>query len=283
MNAYNSEKFLKEAIDSIYSQTYTDWEIIFIDNCSTDSTSSIAKSYNEKLKYYKTSVNIPLYAARNYGFQFVSGKYLAFLDTDDLWLPDKLEKQVALAESSGSKLIYSDYYVLNQSSNKMKIRHDKVLPSGCILDSLLENYCVGLLTILMEVAFMKENNIGFREDFQIIGDFDIVIKYAKTQHISVVQSPLAVYRIHGGNLSFTESDKTVYELIKWRDDAVNDLNIKSKISLIDEKISYLRVKSYILNGDKYNALKNLKFVKNDKFKLFVAILCPNFLLKKITN
>lgn len=283
MNAYNSEAFLKEAIDSIYAQSYDDWEIIFIDNCSSDTTAAIAKSYDDKLKYYKTDYNIPLYSARNFGFQFVNGKYLAFLDTDDLWLPDKLERQVAMIESTGSKLVYSNFYVLNQSSNKMRPRHNRVLPSGHILDSLLENYCVGLVTILMDVEFMRENKIGFREDFQIIGDFDIVIKYAKTQYISVVQEPLAVYRIHGGNLSFTESDKTVYELIQWREQAVLEKEIKNKINFVDDKIAYLKVKSHILNGEKCKALKNLKFVNEGKIKLLLAILSPDFLLKKITN
>lgn len=283
MNAYNSEAFLKEAIDSIYAQSYDDWEIIFIDNCSSDTTAAIAKSYDDKLKYYKTDYNIPLYSARNFGVQFVNGKYLAFLDTDDLWLPDKLERQVAMIESTGSKLVYSNFYVLNQSSNKMRLRHNRVLPSGHILDSLLENYCVGLVTILMDVEFMRENKIGFREDFQIIGDFDIVIKYAKTQYISVVQKPLAVYRIHGGNLSFTESDKTVYELIQWREQAVLEKEIKNKINFVDDKIAYLKVKSHILNGEKCKALKNLKFVNEGKIKLLLAILSPDFLLKKITN
>ena len=85
MNAYNAELYLEEAINSIYNQTFNDWEIIFIDNCSIDQTCKIAQSYDNRLKYFKTNENIPLGAARNFGLNFVSGKYLTFLDTDDVW------------------------------------------------------------------------------------------------------------------------------------------------------------------------------------------------------
>ncbi len=98
MNCYNGEKYLIEAIDSVFTQTYTDWEIVFIDNSSTDNSAEIAKSYGKKIKYYKTEHNIPLGAARNFGLKFCTGEYISFLDTDDIWLPNMLEEQINAIE-----------------------------------------------------------------------------------------------------------------------------------------------------------------------------------------
>ena len=91
INCYNGEKYLREAIDSIYSQTYVNWEIIFWDNCSTDRSAEIAKSFDHRLRYYCTVDTTPLGAARNLAIKKTKGKYIAFLDCDDLYLPEKLE------------------------------------------------------------------------------------------------------------------------------------------------------------------------------------------------
>ena len=94
MNCYNCSKYLKEAIDSVYAQTYQDWEIVFWDNASSDNSAEIAKRYNNKLKYFHAEITIPLGQARNRAIEKAKGKYIAFLDCDDVWLPEKLEKQV---------------------------------------------------------------------------------------------------------------------------------------------------------------------------------------------
>ena len=91
MNCFNGEEFLCEAIDSVYAQSYTNWEIIFWDNASTDQTASIAKSYDKKLKYFRTSKTTSLGEARVAATKKARGKYLAFLDVDDkkYWLKPK--------------------------------------------------------------------------------------------------------------------------------------------------------------------------------------------------
>ena len=98
MNCYNSDKFLRESIESIYNQTYANWEIIFWDNASIDDSAKIAKSYDERIKYYLASETTSLGEARNLALSNVSGEYVAFLDCDDLYLTDKLEKQVNLMQ-----------------------------------------------------------------------------------------------------------------------------------------------------------------------------------------
>ena len=94
MNCYNGEQFLQEAINSVYGQSYANWEIIFWDNASTDNSSSIAKSYDERIRYHLASKTTSLGEARNFALNKASGIYVAFLDCDDIYLTDKLEQQV---------------------------------------------------------------------------------------------------------------------------------------------------------------------------------------------
>ena len=91
MNCFNGEKYLRQAIDSIYTQSYKNWEIIFWDNASTDSSSLIAKGYDDRLKYFHTQKTTPLGLARNLALVKANGKYVSFLDCDDEYLPEKKE------------------------------------------------------------------------------------------------------------------------------------------------------------------------------------------------
>lgn len=109
MNCLNCSKYVHEAIDSVYAQTYKNWEIIFWDNSSTDSSAEIARSYDERVRYFRGDRTVPLYAARNYALKQARGKYIAFLDCDDIWLPEKLEWQVPMFErDSEIGLIYTN-------------------------------------------------------------------------------------------------------------------------------------------------------------------------------
>ncbi len=110
MNCRNGENYLRDAIDSIFAQTYGNWEIIFFDNASTDSSGAIARNYGEKLHYFHSTQSMPLGAARNAAIGKACGELIAFLDTDDRWLPDKLAWQVAVIRDQPQvDFIYSNY------------------------------------------------------------------------------------------------------------------------------------------------------------------------------
>src|SRR3989338_9505013 len=96
MNVYNAEKYLQEAIDSVYAQTYSDWEVILWDNGSTDNTADIAQRYDTKLRYFHAKTCGSLGRARNYAIAQARGRYVAFLDYDDVWMPQKLDVQIRL-------------------------------------------------------------------------------------------------------------------------------------------------------------------------------------------
>jgi glycosyltransferase involved in cell wall biosynthesis len=200
MNCYNGEKYLKEAIDSIYAQTYTNWEIVFVDNCSTDKSEKIAKSYDgERLKYYKTERNIPLYAARNFGLNYISGDYLGFLDTDDIWMPIKLELQVSyVIENEIDFICTGSYNMINDKSNIIL----STLPNHKInFIKMLERYEINIQTVMLAVS--KINLIKFDDRINIAGDYDFFLKYLHQRNINAyfLENVTVYYRIHDNNLS----------------------------------------------------------------------------------
>lgn len=113
MPSYNTAKFIPETIESVIKQTYTNWELIIVDDCSTDNTDEVVKPFltDERIKYLKNEKNSGAAVSRNYALREAKGKWIAFLDSDDLWLPEKLEKQIAFMEKNGYKFTYTDYKI----------------------------------------------------------------------------------------------------------------------------------------------------------------------------
>ena len=118
MPAYNAQGFIEETISSVIAQTYADWELLVIDDCSSDSTyetvRDIAKR-ESRIKLIKNEKNMGVADTRNRGFALCSGKYVALLDSDDIWFADKLERQIALAEETGADIIYCSYKMVDEN------------------------------------------------------------------------------------------------------------------------------------------------------------------------
>ena len=201
MNCYNGEKYLKESLKSVIDQTYKNWELIFFDNLSKDKSQQILKEFKDKrIKYFKSVEFMNLYEARNAAIKKSSGSLIAFLDTDDIWLKDKLEKQIFVYKNNKDcDLIYSNFYILNEEKKKIKILTKKKLPYGKITQDLLDYYTVGLLTILVRRDVFKKKM--FNPDYNIIGDFDLVLFLSLSSNFLCVDEPLAKYREHKENLS----------------------------------------------------------------------------------
>ena len=239
MNCHNGEKFLSESINSLLSQTYQNWELIFWDNLSSDKSKEVLKSFSDnRIKYYSSDKFLNLYEARNLAIQKSIGKYICFLDTDDLWTKDKIEKQINfLKENQEYKMVYSNYYILDE---KKKIKYKKYtspLPQGNITKSLLKNYSVGILTTCLEKKIFDKLN--FKKEYNIIGDFDFFIKLSQEQKIGCIQKPLAYYRLHETNYSNKKLKLYVNELTGW----------------IKENYSSLKIKGYDLKYQKFYLFK----------------------------
>ena len=172
VNCLNGERYLKKSLDSIYKQTYENFEIIFWNNGSTDQSKLIASSYDNKLKLYSSEDTVPLGMARNRAIREAKGLYIAFLDVDDWWTPEKLEIQIARFSDKDVGLVYGNYKVFNERKQQSYIA-TKILKTNDILtNNLLNNYNVGLITVMVRAKVFDK--ISFDSKYHIIGDFDFV-------------------------------------------------------------------------------------------------------------
>lgn len=120
MPAYNSEKHITDAVQSVQSQTVDLWELIIVDDCSTDSTAAIVSSLaaeDERIHLHRNSFNKGAAESRNTGLKLCTGKYVALLDSDDLWLPYKLERQIDRLEKTEADIVYCSYSIIDQFGN----------------------------------------------------------------------------------------------------------------------------------------------------------------------
>lgn len=148
---YNAENYIGETIESVRNQTYQDWEMIIIDDCSTDNTSVIIKGYadnDSRIKLIKAPQNGGVAKARNLGLEQAQGDYIAFVDSDDLWKPDKLEKQVAFMKEKGGVLSYTDFQKFNTEDGSL----GKVMkcPAKMKANDILKNTAIGCLTVMVD-------------------------------------------------------------------------------------------------------------------------------------
>ncbi len=201
MNCFNGERFLKEAIDSIYSQSYDNWEIIFWNNGSSDNSGEIAKSYDEKLKYFNSKETTSLGVARNLAMEQVNGKYVTFLDCDDLYLPDRLSIQTSLMESNNSVMCYGSWIEINDSGEVVK-NHLIEANSGNFFEKLLYKYNVNFQTLMINTHFLKENKFYFDQELTFSPDFNLIMQIALSNNISSINNYLAKYRVHNQSMTF---------------------------------------------------------------------------------
>ena len=217
INCRNGEKFLNECVKSVLFQSYKNWEIIFFDNKSVDKSLDKIKSFRDpRIKIFsnKSKSFLNLYEARNLAIKKSKGQYITFLDVDDLWKKNKLIEQVKILNNFPAyDIIYSNYHLLNIKKKKFTLRYKKKLPSGLITQELLNDYCVGILTLFIKKKLLIKNKFNSR--FNIIGDFDLVIRLSKKYKIKAIQKSLAVYRLHSNNFSAKNLATYIQELSFW--------------------------------------------------------------------
>ena len=288
MNCYNGEAYLCESIESVLSQTYKNWELIFWDNKSVDKSAEIFKSYKDKrFKYYYASQHTPLYDARNKAIEKSSGEFIAFLDTDDFWAKDKLELQIPFFKDLEVGVVYGNLFIVNEKLNTKKIFLKKKKPRGFILDDLLKNYCTGLVTLIIRKSFLDNYQPVFDNSFHIMGDFDLMIRMSTKYKFDCVEKPIASWRVHGKNESLLYKTKQIKELKIWYEKMISHPIVfnNKNFSNINNKINNLEVINFILENDLKKARLQIKKIPFSlkKIKYLIALLLPNNFVKKFSQ
>jgi glycosyltransferase involved in cell wall biosynthesis len=208
MNCYNSETYLREAIDSVLGQSYENWELIFWDNNSTDKSPDILRGYNdERIKYFKGAETRPLYNARNLALEQCSGDYVGFLDCDDVWVETKLAQQMELAVN-GADIVYGGYSTID-ASGAVKMEESQYLVSGNITNSLFKKNSISIGCILIKRSLLS--GIYFDPYYDLLGDYDLWVKLSLSHQIVAVNSVVEYSRQHGNNTSVKLLDKWLTE------------------------------------------------------------------------
>jgi glycosyltransferase involved in cell wall biosynthesis len=272
INCYNGEKYLKQAIQSVISQTYKNWEIIFWDNQSNDNTSKIVQDFkNSKIYYHYSEKFTNLYTARNLAVKKAKGDFITFLDVDDWWDENKLEMQINVFNYiENIDIVYTNYFFIN--GDKSKIVYGKKSPSGKIFKNLLKDNFIGVSTLMIKSDVF--NKIKFENNFHIIGDYDFTLKAAEFYNFYYIYKPLLFYRWHGNNESIKKEKLKIEELRILYKNLVNQ-NLKTKfikeLNIFFKKINYYEC-LFLIKENKFYLYKlfnyKLNFIQKTKIIIF---------------
>jgi len=212
MPSYNSEQFLAISIDSVINQIFKEWELIIVDDMSSDNSNKIIEEYiktDSRIKLIKLEKNSGPAIARNRAIKEAKGRYLAFLDSDDLWHPEKLSKQIAFMEENEIVFSYTSYYSIAEESGEI---NDQVnIPQKIDYTELLKQNIIGCLTAVYDTkklgkVYMPE--IQKRQEYALW--LDILKRVPSAYGLS---EPLAYYRVRKTSVS---SNKLIASTYNWK-------------------------------------------------------------------
>lgn len=289
INCYNGEKFLSEALESVIGQTYDNWELILWDNQSSDKTADIFKAYKDtRLKYFLAQKHTNLGEARKLAVKKANGEWIAFLDSDDYWVRDKLEKQI-------SAVMNTDFIVCYGGINEVDIKGKtirKYLPSyksGIMIQEQLNQFDINMVTPIILKRAMTENNIDFNGKISASEDYNIFIRLAAKGPVCVINDILGFYRVYDSSLTNQKISKWYVErLITLKELQLENPGIETKLPESFQeayaRARYYKARYYVSIGKKKQARRLMKTISFNRkyYYLYLALLFP-FLWNIIHN
>lgn len=208
MPSYNCGRFVRDTIESVFAQTYTNWELLFVDDCSTDDTESIVKTFiDPRIRFFKNEKNSGAAVSRNWALREAKGQWIAFLDSDDLWEPTKLERQVRFMEENGYKFSYTYYEEMDADGNDTDVvvyGPKKITKTGMFA------FCwPGCLTVMYDASAVGLIQI---EDIKKNNDYAMWLKVCQKADCYLLPEVLAKYR---RGRSGSVSSHSISTMIKW--------------------------------------------------------------------
>ena len=261
--SFNRSTVIARAISSVLNQSYKNFELIIIDDGSTDSTDAVVESFikNDKIKYFRQP-NLGVSAARNLGASKASGDWLAFLDSDDEWHPEKLQNQINfLKENESLKIAYTDeVWIRNGVKVNKKLIHQKF--GGWIFDKCIHQCFIAPSSVILSSNLFFEMG-GFDKDFKVCEDYDLWLKISSLYEIGFISLPLiSKYGGHSDQLStqFVAMDlwrlKSLARILAIRN--LSEDHSQEVIEAINKKASIL-VKGFLKHGNS-EAIKEIESI-----------------------
>lgn len=207
MPSYNTGRVIAETIRTVLAQTYENWELIVVDDCSTDDTDAVVARFDDpRIRYFKNESNSGAAVSRNRALREAKGRWIAFLDSDDLWQPEKLTKQIAFMEEKGCAFSYTNYSEINEDSTPRGVL---VTGPKRVTKAGMFAYCwPGCLTVMYDATVVGLVQI---EDIKKNNDYAMWLKVCQKADCYLLDENLASYRKRSGSIS----NHGYLALIKW--------------------------------------------------------------------
>ena len=207
MPSYNTAKYIADSIRSVLAQTYANWELIIVDDCSTDDTDAVVALFEDvRIRYLKNNCNSGAAVSRNRALREAKGKWIAFLDSDDLWHPEKLERQICFMEENGYHFSYTNYCEIDEKSKpngKMVTGPKRITKRG------MYRYCwPGCLTVMYDAEYIGLIQIA---DIKKNNDYAMWLKICRKAECYLLEEILAQYRKRSDSIS----RHSYLTLIRW--------------------------------------------------------------------
>jgi glycosyltransferase involved in cell wall biosynthesis len=216
MNCHNGEKYLEESLQSVLNQSHRNWELVFFDNASTDQSKDIFNTFKDKrFKYFFSKKKNNLYKARNLAIAKTKGDFIAFIDVDDWWEKNNLSKRKLFFKNQEYAFSYSNCFYYFEKNKKKKLFTKNNLPHGHIFNELSKNYLVNLSSIVLRKSFLLKLDYFFNSQYNIIGDFDLILRLSEKYLAHSVNEPLVNIRYHDCNFSRSNRDLFYKEYKHW--------------------------------------------------------------------
>lgn len=212
---YNSEFFLSESVTSVLNQTYSDLELILVDDYSVDNSIDIIHSimeHDSRIKLIQMSENFGAAVARNKAIEAAQGRYIAFLDSDDIWLPDKLEKQIEFMQQNSVAFSYSAYQQIDELGNLIKDIH---VPEKVSYHDILKSNSIGCLTAIYDTEYFGKVYMPLIRKRQDLGLWLKLLEMS--DYAYGLQENLAQYRVHSNSISANKLSAAKYQWQLYRE------------------------------------------------------------------
>tara|TARA_Y100000739_G_C20607100_1_gene466250 strand:- start:1039 stop:1983 length:945 start_codon:yes stop_codon:yes gene_type:complete len=288
MNCFNGAKFVKQAIESVLRQTHENWELIFWDNQSTDNSAKIIKNYKDKrIRYFYAETFTSLGEARNLAIDKTRGSLIAFLDCDDLWVPEKLARQIPLFDKPEIGIVISDTVFFNESKKEKQLYKKQKPPEGYVFKDLLMRYFISLETVIIRKAALEGLTELFDTRFSAIEEYDLFIRLCHRWELGYVDLVLAKWRVHSESATWQKPELFGIErrlFVKKLSMIIPNFSTQFKMEYkaLLRKCDYEDARVIWKNGDAYKARKLLKPHKFTSFPWLVVYILT-FLPFKLFN
>lgn len=217
MPSWNTGKFIAESIQSVINQTYQNWELLIVDDCSADNTDAVVASFDDdRIKYFKNKKNRGAALTRNRAMREAQGEWIAFLDSDDIWVPEKLKKQLDFMKRNGYIFSYHDFIKIDEESQPLNVY---VTGPDVVTKKKMYHYGYsGCLTVMYSAKAMGLVQI---KDIKKNNDYAILLKLCKKADCYLLKENLALYRIRKRSISHDKLGKKLkshYDLFRFCDE-----------------------------------------------------------------